>query len=395
MYGSRALARVVLSRAERRRPLQIEIPASWRQLPTLSRYAGHVILTALFVILLYGVSAGRLGLSSLDRWVGRGRSLGSSAYLSGSYDYLSAYARAETGERYLEQETVPYTMISWSETLPQVAEPRRLVRTSITMYTVQAGDTLIQIANAFGLQPTSLLYANETLAGQNDTLKIGQELVILPVDGAYHKVARGETIQSIAARYKVETDVIAQYPGNKLEPPYSLQAGQYLIIPGGTRPYVPPQVQTYSRSTGTTVSAAPAASTETAAAEAVPAQGGTSGTGQFAWPMSGKISQGYWQGHRAIDIYAPRGTPIIAADSGTVAAANWAQGYGRMVVIDHGNGYQTLYAHMDAFFVQPGQAVNKGDVIGKCGSTGNSTGPHVHFEVRSGGSLLNPFNYLP
>ncbi|NLT74448.1 MAG: peptidoglycan DD-metalloendopeptidase family protein [Chloroflexi bacterium] len=354
----------------------IRPPVLARDLPTVSRYAGHIVLALLFVSILYGFSPRQWSVSGLDALFGRGRDFSSTYYLVGSYEHVASYQNAESNERYLAPDTIPFTMQSWSQALPQVAEPRRLLRTTVTVYTVQAGDTLLQIAQQFGLQGTTILYANESLAGQNDTLSIGQELYILPVDGAYHTVAQGESLESIAAKYKVESDEVALYPGNSLTEPYTLTAGQKLIIPGGVKPYVPKQVQTY-----------PSVGTAT--------QSGVTGTGQLAWPMSGRLSQGYWQGHRAIDIAASRGTPIMAADGGTVVAAHTATGYGRMVVVDHGNGYQTLYAHMDAFFVEVGQAVEKGDLLGKCGSTGNSTGPHLHFEVRSGGSLLNPFNFLP
>jgi murein DD-endopeptidase MepM/ murein hydrolase activator NlpD len=376
MYGSRGLSRAIRSVPQGRLFRTISMPALRQDLPTLSRYVDHVILVLLLAAVAYGVSSRSLSVATLDGLLGRDRVFASGDYAAASYDFVSTYSRGESDERYLAVGSIPFTMQTWSETLPQVAEPQRLLRTSVTVYTVQPGDTLLAIAGQFGLQGASLLYANESLAGQNDLLSIGQELFVLPVDGAYHKVAAGETLQTIAAKFKVEADAISLYPGNKLAEPYSLAAGQYLIIPGGVRPYVPKPVTTYpSLGTATT--------------------GGVTGTGQLAWPMSGNISQGYWAGHRAIDIYAARGTPITAADGGTVVAAHYATGYGRMVVVDHGNGYQTLYAHMDAFFVEVGQAVEKGQLLGKCGSTGNSTGPHVHFEVRKGGSLLNPFNFLP
>ena len=112
--------------------------------------------------------------------------------------------------------------------------------------------------------------------------------------------------------------------------------------------------------------------------------------------MSGSISQGCWSGHVAIDIAAKSGTPIAAADSGYVAVLQSSRsGYGNMIVIDHGNGYQTRYAHLSAFYVEAGQSVGRGDTVGLCGSTGNSTGPHLHFEVIVNGVRYNPFNYLP
>jgi murein DD-endopeptidase MepM/ murein hydrolase activator NlpD len=112
--------------------------------------------------------------------------------------------------------------------------------------------------------------------------------------------------------------------------------------------------------------------------------------------MSGYITQRHWNGHRAIDIGGSRGTPVMASDSGFVAVAQWSDvGYGRMIIIDHGNGTQTLYAHLSKYFVEVGQSVGKGEMIGHCGSTGNSTGPHLHFEIIQRGVRRNPFIFLP
>jgi len=245
----------------------------------------------------------------------------------------------------------------------------------VITYKVQAGDSVLSIAEKFGLDGNSILWANDRLADNPDFLQIGQELIILPVDGAYHTVAKGETLASIAAKYKVDPEAISSYKGNELEPPYHLTAGQKLIIPGGVKPYVPKRVE---------VASAP-----------VP-QDAKRGTGTFVWPMSGQLSQRYWAGHLAIDIAAPKGRTIVAADSGYVSYVQVSNtGYGRMVLIDHGNGFQTRYAHLSVISVELGQSVGRGEPIGQCGSTGNSTGPHLHFEVIRGGSRLNPLNYLP
>ncbi|MBN1399326.1 MAG: M23 family metallopeptidase [Anaerolineae bacterium] len=243
------------------------------------------------------------------------------------------------------------------------------------MYTVSEGDTVLGIAEKFNLEGNSLLWANPRLEDNPDFLSLGQELVILPIDGAYHTVASGEDVESIAKTYKVKPESITDYPGNDLSAPFTLQVGQKLIIPGGTKPYVSRQVLAYSGE--------------------IP-KDAQRGSGQLVWPMSGYISQRYWQGHRAIDIAGNAGLPVSASDSGYVVLVQRSDvGYGRMVVIDHGNGYQTLYAHLSTYYVEVGQSVAKGEMIGKCGSTGNSTGPHLHFEVIQGEARRNPLNYLP
>jgi len=147
-----------------------------------------------------------------------------------------------------------------------------------------------------------------------------------------------------------------------------------LIVAGGEKPYVPKVVTAYSGS--------------------VPQ--GARGTGRFQWPVLGTVTQGYWWGHRALDLGAGTGSPVYAADGGFVSFAGWTDiGYGNLVVIDHANGYATYYAHLSAFRVYVGQSVQRGRLIGLVGSTGNSTGPHLHFEIRYNSSLLNPGVYLP
>ena len=147
------------------------------------------------------------------------------------------------------------------------------------------------------------------------------------------------------------------------------------MVPGGTKPYVPRQVVAYSGP--------------------IP-EDATTGSGSFGWPAAGQITQGYWDRHRAIDIGSWEGAPVIAADSGYVVAAGWDDGgYGRMVVIDHGNGFQTLYAHLQVYYVEVGSSVAKGQAIAEVGITGNSTGPHLHFEVRKNQVQRNPFGFLP
>jgi murein DD-endopeptidase MepM/ murein hydrolase activator NlpD len=286
-------------------------------------------------------------------------------------------AEVPPSARHLQYSAVPFTVRSLRSVLPMVEPRQRELRTDVFTYKVQPGDTVLGIALQFGLQGNSLLWANEDLAANPDFLKVGQELFILPVDGAYHRVAKGETLQGIADKYKVSPEAIISYGGNQLTESSTLVAGQRLIIPGGVMPQVARQQVVSHRTTQ-----AP--------------EGASVGSGSFVWPMTGQLSQGYWEGHRAIDIASRARPPVSAADAGFISYVQSSNtGYGRMVIIDHGNGYQTLYAHLEAFYVKVGQSVARGEVIGKCGSSGNSTGPHLHFEVLRNGVRRNPFLYLP
>jgi murein DD-endopeptidase MepM/ murein hydrolase activator NlpD len=269
--------------------------------------------------------------------------------------------------------------ISSSGTIARLAQPHTIIpdrpRLDIVTYTVQAGDTVQAIADLFDLQPTTIMWADSAIEDAPDLLRIGQEVTILPIDGVYHKVVEGDTLASIAEEYEVDAEAIVTCEYNHLEPPdHQITEGMRLIVPGGEKPYVPKVVTTYAGS--------------------VPE--GARGTGRFQWPVLGSITQGYWYGHRAIDIGAPTGSAVLAADGGFVSFAGWTDvGYGYLVVIDHANGFATYYAHLSSIYVVAGQATDRGQVIGGVGSTGWSTGPHLHFEVRYYGTQQNPRAYLP
>jgi murein DD-endopeptidase MepM/ murein hydrolase activator NlpD len=249
-----------------------------------------------------------------------------------------------------------------------------LPRQEIITYVVQTGDNLYGIAEKFGISADTIMWASSGLEYHPDLLKIGQELTILPVDGVYHTVVAGDTLENIAQQYRAEVSAIIECEYNDLESPYNLSIGQKLIVPGGKKPYQARVVHVYSGP--------------------VP-EGATRGTGTFDWPTSGTITQGFKPMHQAIDIGAPTGTPIVAADSGYVVTAGWSEyGYGKYVVIDHGNGFQTLYSHLHTVLVQLGQSVGKGERIGTVGATGRATGPHLHFEIRYNGVQRNPLGYL-
>jgi murein DD-endopeptidase MepM/ murein hydrolase activator NlpD len=253
-------------------------------------------------------------------------------------------------------------------------------RQDIAYYKVRAGDTVLAIAERFGLQPETLMWSNSIIEQNPDRLSIGDDLRILPVDGVLHVVQPGETMSDLADEYGVEMQKIVEYTGNGLaSADDTLTVGRELVIPGGTRAFATASAD-YSSS---------------AYSVAVP-DNAPQGSGNFSWPAAGYVSQGYWGGHPAIDIAGWVGSPVTAADGGYVvlAGGGWNGGYGNHVIIDHGNGFTTLYAHLNSIFVSPGMTVSKGQQLGTMGNTGNSTGPHLHLEVRYGGVPYNPGNYL-
>lgn len=246
------------------------------------------------------------------------------------------------------------------------------MRDSVEVYVVKPGDTISKIATEKGIDTDTVRWANNL--SSVDNIKPGQSLKILPVSGVLHKVTRGETIFSIAKKYSTGSQGIVDYPFNTFvdDETFSLAVGQELIVPDGTVQNVVYRAQT------------------------TPNAGQVSATGNFAWPISGVITQRFAWYHLGADIATGFGTPVLAADSGRITVAGWPDngGYGNRVMIDHGNGYVTLYGHLSSISVVVGQTVRRGDRIGLEGSTGRSTGPHLHFEVRKNGVPQNPFEYL-
>jgi len=257
---------------------------------------------------------------------------------------------------------------------PYTVIPQR-PRLDVVTYTVQAGDTIQSIAGQFNLDPTTIMWANPAVEDAPDLLRIGQEIIVLPIDGVYHRVEEGDTLASIAEAYDVEKRAIVTCQFNDLDwSNQEIGVGDALIVPGGEKPYEPRKVTAY----------------------AGPVPEGARGTGAFQWPVLGTITQGYWYGHRAIDVGAPTGSAVLATDGGFVSFAGWTDvGYGYLIVIDHANGFATYYAHLSNIYVAEGQQLRRGQVIGAVGNTGNSTGPHLHFEVRRNNAQQNPRAYLP
>jgi len=283
---------------------------------------------------------------------------------------VSAFAGSESvvpvaGNDSLQRLAIPFTIIEEEST------------GDIQYYTVQSGDTVLGIAEKFGIHPETIIWSNQGLDKHVELIRPGDQLAILPVNGAYHTVTAGDSLSSLADDYGVTVEDIIAYPANGLtDAGGPLAAGQKLVIPGGSKPFVEQYAVAYSGP--------------------IPANARI-GSGAFVWPASGPITQSYWAAHPALDIGGWAGAPVKAADSGyvTLAAGGWNTGYGNYVIVDHGNGFSTLYSHLNSVFVAPGESVARGEQIGTVGSTGNSTGPHLHLEIRYQGVPRNPMGYLP
>ncbi|HPT83714.1 MAG TPA: peptidoglycan DD-metalloendopeptidase family protein [Limnochordia bacterium] len=248
---------------------------------------------------------------------------------------------------------------------PKVEEKKEEERPTIFVHKVNPGETLWDIANAYGVSVDAIISANE-LKNPN-MLAVGQELNILSVQGVLHKVATGESLWEISQRYQVPMEEITRV--NNITDPARIMPNTKLIIPGATqlRPkdvlLVNGQLQR-----------------------------------AFDWPVTGRISSPFgprWgRMHNGLDIAVNTGTPVRAAADGRVTFAGWNGGYGILVIVDHGNNVETRYAHNSRLNVKVGQSVTRGQVIAYSGNTGNSTGPHVHFEIRYRGNPVNPQSYL-
>jgi murein DD-endopeptidase MepM/ murein hydrolase activator NlpD len=267
-------------------------------------------------------------------------------------------------------------------------------RQEIVKYSVDSGDSVFGIAKIYSITPETVLWANFDLLNDNpDMLSPGMELNIPPVNGVYYQWEENDTIEGIATEFEASAQAILSWPGNKIdltnpEP----EPGSWVFIPDGKREFRTWIVPTIAReNAGVSKSVYGPGACEGSYT-------GAYGSGAFAWPTASHFLSGndYWSGHLGIDIAGSVGDGVFAADSGVVVFSGWSTGgYGYMIMIDHGNGYQSVYAHLSAVSAHCGQSVYQGNYIGAVGSTGNSTGSHLHFEVRYGGGFVSPWFVLP
>lgn len=253
---------------------------------------------------------------------------------------------------------------------PLTTETSVQERAGITAYTVERGDTVSSIAAQFGVTVDTVLWENGLR--EFSTIQPGQTLRILPVSGVKHEVKSGDTLLKIAKRYNASVDEVIAFNTLPADEGSVLQAGEALIVPGGEQP-APPQ-----------------APVRIGAARPGGGSAGPSVAGYFIFPTTG-YNFGRRHAVNGTDIANSCGTPVYGAADGIVIetkSRGWNGGYGNYVKIQHPNGTQTLYGHMDSVAVALGESVNRGDPIGLMGSTGRSTGCHLHFEVRG---ATNPF----
>jgi murein DD-endopeptidase MepM/ murein hydrolase activator NlpD len=290
--------------------------------------------------------------------------------------------------------------------IPRLAQVHTTIpsrpREDIEKYTVVEGDTVFGIAEKFGLKPETILWGNYyVLLDDPHALKAGQVLNILPVDGTYHQWQQGEGLNGISTYYGVKPEDIINFPANKLDPSTigdlahpNIAPGTWLVVPGGRREFI-----SWSAPLGVTREN-PASARVLGPGACDPISGGAVGYGTFIWPSNKHYLSGFDYtpntNHFGIDVAGNEGEAVYATDAGVIVYAGWNNyGYGNMIMVDHGNNFQSLYGHLSAINVVCGQSVGQGDVIGAIGSTGHSSGPHLHFEIRSLSSFVNPHDVLP
>ena len=290
--------------------------------------------------------------------------------------------------------------------IPRLADVHTTIpsrpRQEVIKYTVLEGDSVFGIAEKFGLKPETVLWGNYyILLDDPHALQPDQELNILPVDGTYHEWQQGEGLNGISQYYGVSPEDIINYPANNLDPAAigdfanpNIAPGTWLVVPGGRREFI-----AWSAPLGVTREN-PASARVLGPGACDPVSGGAVGFGAFIWPSNNHYISGFDYrpdaNHWGIDIAGNDGEGVYATDAGVIVYAGWNNyGYGNMIMVDHGNDFQSLYAHLSAINVGCGQSVGQGDVIGAIGNTGRSTGSHLHFEIRAISSWVNPWDVLP
>jgi len=304
----------------------------------------------------------------------------SANYLEGQNSGVTGSADISFEGLQIDQEPqIPMTSDNSALVKPEIPsiEVAQKYRDKPIEYTVQPGDSISSIAQNFGISSETIMWENNLT--KFSYIRPGQKLVILPTSGVSYKVASGDTLDKIAKKYNVDKQKILEF--NRLADQSEINTGMILIIPEG-HPYQPPvktqpQLASIKQIFENKIIKVPLGD-------------------KMAWPTTARrISQYFSWRHIGLDIDGDFGDPVWAADDGVVIKSICLKtGYGCHVIIDHGNGKTTLYGHFQKLYVKEGQKVVRGEVLGEEGSTGHSTGSHLHFEVRFGGKRYNPLSYI-
>lgn len=364
----------------RKKDAPVDLPVKWLKLVRTLLMVVIVLLTPIGLVSGFSLSRNRQSKEFLEIQV-------ENSNLSGMNSNLiqTATQRSE-GVQMPEYTNIQNEFNDGIRRLALLKTTNSEVSRAVILYKVKPGDNVFLIAEKYGLKPETVLWGNyEILRDNPQFLRPGQELKILPVDGVYYQWKQSDSLKSVANFFKVQPEDILLWPENNLDPFIteptlaSIQEGTWLIIPGGRRAlqdWGPPPI---SRSN-------PAVAAYYGSGSCGKVYQGAIGTGAFVWPTVARSLSGYDFSsiHPALDIAGAEGNAIYSTDSGVVVFAGWSEyGYGNLVVIDHGNGWQSAYAHMSVANVTCGQSVAQGEIIGAVGNTGNSTGAHLHFELRN------------
>lgn len=299
-----------------------------------------------------------------------------------SYTGIALDARRHIDLNYIEE---PYVTPVVGEENKEVIQPTQVAdRTQTEVYVVESGDTLGHIAEKFGLNLATILWANDLT--YRSTINLGQEITIPPKDGVSYTVESGDTLSSIARSYSISTtEIMAE---NGLSSANKLAIGDELFLPNAEPPSTTSTTTTRTTATITTLFTPPEP-TSTAPTTSTPSASG------WVWPTDWRvITQYYGWRHTGIDVDGHYETNSYAARDGVVIYSGWRNGYGITVEIDHGDGFMTRYAHHAQNYVSVGDVVVAGQAIAQTGTTGRSTGTHLHFEIIKGGRFLNPLDYV-
>lgn len=311
-----------------------------------------------------------------------------------------AQSAAPVAPLMLKSEPVLYSGFGISRQAQIHTDRPAQARTGMIDYTILSGDTLFGIAERFGLKPQTLLWSNRHILGDDPhNIFPGVNILIPEIDGAVYKWNTGDGLNGVATFYGVTPDDIIDWPANSLNRAAlgdlslpNIPEGTLLFVPGGEGEFTD-WLPSYTREK-------PAESSISGSACGIVTSGYIGSGPPFLWPTSETYISGFEYSpetnHRAIDIGGRTGNPIYAVDDGVIVYSNWNEhGYGNLIVVDHGNGWQSVYAHLDNYLNFCGDNVSRGQQIGTLGSTGNSTGPHLHFELRHESyGAVNPWDFL-